>query len=164
MIIKILISCFFFIFFHILSFAEEDKVKHDEDGFEIISSGSSIEMLEKINFSYLSNVKKIFSNKCLSCHGVNLSLPWYYKIPGAKQLLDYDMNEAKKHMDMSNDFPFGGHGNPLDDLNALEKTVKKNDMPPLRYLLFHWDSKLTEDEKNIINEWVNSSRKILSNN
>ena len=29
-------------------------------------------------------------------------------------------------MDMSNDFPFAGHGSPIEDLDALKKTVEKN--------------------------------------
>ncbi|MFT6633716.1 MAG: hypothetical protein ACJAS4_003687 [Bacteriovoracaceae bacterium] len=133
----------------------------DADGFEIVSTAPSKETLDKINRTYISNVKNIFSNKCLSCHGVNDSPPWYYNIPGPKQLMDYDMREAKKHMDMSHDFPFGGHGSPVDDLNALSKTIKKGDMPPMKYRLMHWDSKLTETEIKVINNWIKESQKIL---
>jgi hypothetical protein len=53
----------------------------DEDGFEIISTGPSKLELEKINSNYLKSTKKIFLTKCLTCHGVNDSLPWYYQIP-----------------------------------------------------------------------------------
>ncbi len=139
----------------------ENEIELDADGFEIVSTAPSKKTLDKINNKYLSNVKKIFSNKCLSCHGVNDSPPWYYNIPGPKQLMDYDMREAKKHMDMSNDFPFGGHGSPVDDLNALSKTIKKDDMPPMKYRLMHWDSKLTEAEIKVINNWIEESQKIL---
>ena len=102
------------------------QVKLDDDGFEIISSGPSKEVLAQINQIYKKEVKGIFSNKCLTCHGVNNSMPWYYSIPGAKHLMDKDMREAKEHMDMSNDFPFGGHGSPIDDLDALKKTVENH--------------------------------------
>lgn len=137
------------------------EVKVDEDGFEIISSVPSVEVLKKVNDSYLAEVKTIFSNKCLSCHGINIDMPWYYVLPGAKQLIDYDMLEAKKHMDMTNDFPFVGHGAPKDDLNALKKTIQKETMPPLTYNLLHWKSKITDTEKAIILKWINESLEIL---
>lgn len=139
------------------------RAKVDEDGFEIISSGPSKEVFARINESYKKNVKNIFSNKCLACHGINDSKPWYYSIPGAKQLMDYDMREAKKHMDMSNDFPFAGHGSPTDDLEALERTIEKGSMPPFRYKIIHWKSKLTKEEIKIINKWITESRSILNN-
>jgi hypothetical protein len=135
----------------------------DEDGFEVISTAPSKTKLVKINELYVKNVKKIFSNKCLSCHGVNTSLPWYYSIPGPKQLMDQDMKEAKKHMDMSNDFPFGGHGNPKDDLEALGKTLVKGDMPPFKYKIMHWGSGLSGEEVRVINNWIDVSKEILLN-
>lgn len=114
--------------------------------------------MEKINAQYKKQVKKIFSIKCLACHGNDESyLPWYYALPVAKQLIDHDREEAKVHMDMSNDFPFGGHGIPQEDLAAIEQTIKKGDMPPLRYKLLHWNSGLTPEEIKIIRSWLDES-------
>ncbi len=138
-----------------------EQTEFDSDGFEIISNGPSEESLEQINSKYLNGVKQIFAKKCLSCHGVNNDLPWYYNIPGVKQTMDNDMEEAKKHMDMSHDFPFGGHGSPVDDLNALFKTIKKDEMPPLKYKIIHWDSGLTENEIFEVNKWIKDSKLIL---
>ena len=139
-----------------------NDVELDEDGFEIVSDAPSKETLEKINGNYRANIKKIFEGKCLSCHGVPDSLPWYYSLPGVKQLMDSDMEEAKKHMDMSNDFPFGGHGSPTDDLSALSKTIKNDDMPPLKYRVMHWDSKLTKAEIQAVDKWIEESQKRLN--
>jgi len=120
-------------------------------------SEKRIENLKLINEKYLEKVKPIFSQKCLSCHGELSAYPWYYAVPGVKQLLDYDIRTAQKHMDMKNDFPFGGHGSPLDDLEALKKSVQKNTMPPLRYKMLHWSSSLTEAEKEIVLGWIDKS-------
>jgi len=158
--------------FHILLFGflsfqfnafGDDKIVLDEDGFEIVSHSPSRESLDTINSKYIKNIKSIFSKKCLSCHGTNDSPPWYYSLPIAKQLMDSDMREAKKHMDMSNGFPFEGHGSPKDDLLALERTVRKNDMPPVEYKILHWDSELTEEEIKVINSWIIESLKVLEN-
>lgn len=116
----------------------------------------------KINDSYKQNIRPIFAKKCLACHATNNSLPWYYSVPGVKQLMDDDMEEAKEHMDMSNDFPFAGHGSSLDDLEALKKTIDKGDMPPFQYKIINWKSGLTEGENRKIKLWINESKTLLT--
>jgi glycyl-tRNA synthetase (class II) len=120
-----------------------------------------VETLSLINEAYAKEVKAIFSNKCFDCHGEINSFPWYYKIPGIKQLMDYDMKEAKKHLDMSKDFPFVSHESPLEDLKSLKEVIEENDMPPIQYVLGHWDSRLTEDEKKEVFAWIDTSLKTL---
>lgn len=150
--IKIIFWPIFFLFFLSNGFSSED-------GWEVITKKISQETLEKINNNYLREIKPIFNKKCLDCHGSRRELPWYFALPGAKQLMEYDMREAKEHMDMGNDFPFKGHGTLKDDLEALAKTIKNDKMPPLRYLLLHWDSSLTVEEKQKINIWITNSLK-----
>lgn len=143
--------------FSMTSLAQE----YDVDGFEIVNPEPTTEMLEKINAEYQRQVKPLFKEKCLSCHGVNNNLPWYSVIPGVSHLLEYDMREAKEHMDMSSGFPFAGHGSPRDDLKALARVVRKDEMPPLRYQVLHWDSKLTTQEKALVQQWIKDSLELL---
>ncbi|MBT3226181.1 MAG: hypothetical protein HN580_09795 [Deltaproteobacteria bacterium] len=118
--------------------------------------------IETINKNYQINVKGIFKQKCIDCHGVPEKYPWYYKVPGIKQIMDHDIQEAQEHLDMSNDFPFGGHGTPLSDLKELRKTVKKSSMPPLQYWIFHPGSRLNDKNKEIILQWIDQSINRLS--
>lgn len=37
-------------------------------------------------------------------------------------------------------------------------------MPPLKYILVHWDSKLNEDDKKAILKWTTNSIDILKDN
>lgn len=113
--------------------------------------------LKAINRSYQTSVKPIFNEKCVDCHGVPEKYPWYYKVPGIKHIMDYDIRKAKEHLDMSNDFPFGGHGTPLSDLTELRKTVEGGSMPPLQYWIFHPSSRPTAEEKEIIFNWIDQS-------
>lgn len=139
----------------------ENHINEDE-GWETVTEKIPEETLRRINLDYLARVKPIFKNKCLDCHGTGNPMPWYAGIPGPKQLIQNDIKEAKEHMDMSNDFPFEGHGTPKDDLEALNKTVKENTMPPIQYKILHWSSSLTEDEKRTVNKWVADSLKLLT--
>ncbi len=119
------------------------------------------EKLVKTNELYKDKVKVIFQNKCFTCHSQNTVLPWYYPLPGAKQLIDSDIKEAKKHLDFSDDFPFKGHGTPSEDLDAIKEAVEENSMPPFRYRALHWGSGLKENEKKTILDWVHESKDIL---
>jgi hypothetical protein len=86
-------------------------------------------------------------------------LHWYYIIPGVEQLMEHDMKEAKKHLDMSKDFPFGGHSDPITDLKSIKKSIEDDTMPLFMYRLTHPDSKLTEAERKIVFNWIDDSIK-----
>lgn len=117
--------------------------------------------LSQINSTYLRDIKPTFLKKCFDCHGTATRLPWYSRIPGPKHLIQHDIRTAKKHMDMTGDFPFGGHGTPLEDLESLAAVIKDGSMPPLRYRFMHWGSKLVADEVKRIQKWIDMGRKLL---
>lgn len=129
-----------------------DNIKNKE-----IDSVQTEHTNEIINSEYLKSVKPIFQKKCFDCHGNTTKYPWYYKVPGVKQMIDYDVKEAKKHLDMSKDFPFISHATPLKDLKTIKEVTEEGDMPPLRYVLGHWDSHLSESEKQSILTWSKAS-------
>lgn len=116
---------------------------------------------KEINDGYINNVKPVFQKKCFDCHGSISNYPWYYKVPAVKQMIDSDITEAKKHLDMSKDFPFISHETPLNDLKSLRDIAIEGGMPPLRYILGHWNSSLTKDEKKSIKKWAEESMKKL---
>jgi len=122
---------------------------------------ASNEALKAINESYTKNVKSIFKKSCFDCHSNQTKYPWYAKLPGAKQLIASDISEANSHLDMSEDFPFKGHGSPIEDLEAIRKAVVENSMPPFRYWILHNGSRLSSEEKKAVLEWVNSSLQLL---
>ncbi len=122
-----------------------------------MESAPSPEGLKKVNEHYLKQVKPIFKKKCFSCHGSGVDLPWYAVIPGPKQLMEWDIKKAKKHLDFSRDFPFVSHATPKKDLQAILKMVREGSMPPLRFLLMHWDGALTLEEDQVIQAWAKKS-------
>lgn len=117
--------------------------------------------LKIIGDSYRARVKPIFQKSCFDCHSNQAAYPWYYKIPGAKQLIDSDIKESKEHIDLSNDFPFKGHGTPDEDLKAIVDEVEKNDMPPFRYRIMHPSNKLSDQDKKTIINWATEGIAIL---
>ncbi|MBX3022759.1 MAG: heme-binding domain-containing protein [Bdellovibrionales bacterium] len=112
------------------------------------------DVLKAINDSYIKDVKPIFQKSCFNCHSSNTTYPWYSSLPLAKQLIKSDLTEAKEHLDMSHDFPFEGHGNPKEDLEAIGKSVKEGSMPPLRYRVMHPGSALSETDRSTVQTWI----------
>ena len=126
------------------------------------SSEIKAQQFKTINKAYIADIKPIFEAKCFACHASKpKDLPWYYSVPGVKQLMDYDMNTAKKHMDFKKDFPFLSHGTPTLDLKSLKEVIAEGEMPPLRYRVIHWDSGLTDKESKKVIQWVDKSLQIL---
>lgn len=115
------------------------------------------ESLKLASAQYLDSVQSIFKKSCFDCHGTASEMPWYYKVPGIKGMIDADMREAKKHLDMSKGFPFDGHGSVVEDLAAIEKSISEETMPPKNYRVMHPAAKLSDEEKKIISTWIKDS-------
>lgn len=140
---------------------DHKQQKYDNDGFEIIEKDVSCTALKSIKDSYKTTIKPIFEAKCLMCHGEAQRLPLYAAVPPARFLVQSDIREAKKHMNMTHGFPFEGHGSEVDDLKAIRKIIEKNQMPPWQYKLMHWRSAITEQERQRIFVWVEQSLKVI---
>lgn len=119
---------------------------------------------ELINEKFLSEVYPVFKRTCFDCHSSQTQYPWYYQLPGAKQIIDSDIKEAQGHLVFENGFPFKSHAMPTEDLNAIAAEVNEGDMPPLRYKLLHPKSTLSEDDKKVILNWINWSKETLLKN
>jgi hypothetical protein len=115
----------------------------------------------EINRKYLATIKAILFKSCANCHSSKTKYPWYYSVPGVKQFIDKDVSEAKKHLDLSSDFPFKGHGSPSSDLEAIKESVSNRTMPPWSYRLMHPESELGPKAESEIVNWVDESLILL---
>lgn len=119
--------------------------------------------LKEINNHYLETIKPLFKKACFNCHSSKITYPWYYNLPGIKQLIDRDIREAKKHLDFSNDFPFQSHDSPENDLLSISKSLSENKMPPLRYRIMHSNENLNDKDIQKIQNWIRSSIEKMKN-
>jgi len=115
-----------------------------------------------INQEY-QNVIPLFRKACFDCHSNETKFPWYSQLPIISTIIENDISEAKSHLLIGTSFPFEGHGSPLADLQAIEKSINQGSMPPLRYQIMHWDSFLSADEKSKILNWVSEGVEKLKN-
>lgn len=111
----------------------------------------------EINAAYKPGIKKVLLRACGDCHSDQTRYPWYSSLPFVGQWIEADIKEAKEHLDISGDFPFKGHGSPKEDLEAIKEVLVDDSMPPKSYGYMHWSDRLTDDEKDKIHKWLNSS-------
>ena len=119
-------------------------------------------IFSRIQQDYQAQVQSIFTQKCFACHSSESPLPWYAAIPGIKQLIQWDTNEAQTHLELSQGFPFQGHGSPREDLEAILQTLQDRDMPPFRYWIFHPSHSLSPEELKKTRLWAEEGLKLLA--
>ncbi|TFH64657.1 MAG: hypothetical protein E4G91_05105 [Candidatus Zixiibacteriota bacterium] len=104
----------------------------------------------------------IFVKGCFDCHTDRTRFPWYHKLPVIRGMIDSDIRNAQKRLNMSSGFPFSKRGNVADDLVSIHDELKGGDMPPLSYRFMHWEAKPSQAEADSIYNWINLSLKALS--
>ncbi len=120
---------------------------------------------EQINSSYLREIKPIFEQKCLMCHGIAPREPLYAIIPPTSWLVERDQLKAKEEINMLWDFPFRGEKgaeNQKEALKEIEEVVEEDSMPPMIYKIMHWRSQLDRTERDKVLDWVKSSLTLLN--
>lgn len=120
--------------------------------------------LQNINLTYRRDVMPIFEKKCFDCHSGRTHYPFYYKLPFVRSMIDADITEARAALDLSSEFPFGGHGLFSTDLPKIRLEIEEGEMPPFFYRVMHQGSAVTEEERKRIFNWVDESQKSLLQN
>jgi hypothetical protein len=117
--------------------------------------------LLEITTDYQLTVAPLFQKACADCHSGDTQYPWYSMMPGVSQWIKNDIEEARKHIEFSNGYPFQSHASRLEDLIAVEKSILDGSMPPLRYRLMHSQARLNEQEKKRIIHWARRGQSML---
>jgi len=110
----------------------------------------------------LAALEPIFVKGCFDCHTDRTRFPWYHKLPVIRGMIDSDIRNAHKRLNMSSGFPFSKRGNVADDLVNIHDELRGGDMPPLSYRFIHWDAKPSQAEADSVYNWINLSLKALS--
>jgi len=101
-------------------------------------------------------VESLFRRACYDCHSDKTVYPWYYAIPLVKQLIDYDIKEAREHLDMSKGWPFTEHNKPMDEIDEIVETIEEREMPPFMYRIAHGSALWNDEERAAVVQWLKS--------
>lgn len=99
-------------------------------------------------------------NGCRYCHTQDSEMPFYANLPLAKQLMEQDVNMAQRQFNISALLEQAQAGKPISevDLAKIESVLDDSSMPPSLYLSMHWASKLSDEERSTLKDWVKAER------
>jgi hypothetical protein len=121
-----------------------------------ISKGEQPNSIAKA-YAIPGNVNAILVKACNDCHSNNTRYRWYFRLQPLDWWLNNHIKEGKKHLN----FDEYTNRSPRYQYNKLEEVieeVKDNHMPINSYTWTHKDAILTDQEKEILFNWVEGIR------
>lgn len=103
---------------------------------------------------------------CLACHNDPPKFPWYAKLPVVKNMLASDAANALKQINLSEAYTTLATNSPMGQvaLNKIENAVTHQTMPPARFSVMHWKSKITKAKRESLLSWAKGHRLTFYNN
>ncbi len=90
-----------------------------------------------------ADAKAVLVAKCADCHSSETRWPVYARVAPGSWLMERDIVEARKHMDLSR-----WEQMPIENqevlLAKISHEAKSGEMPPLQYLVLHWGANLSQ--------------------
>ncbi len=97
-------------------------------------------------------LQAILDRSCMNCHSHTTAWPWYAYVAPASWLVVYDVNEGRKHLNLSR---WGSYppARQRKKAHAMWEEVEDGEMPLPPYLVLHPEAKLTDAEKATLRAW-----------
>jgi hypothetical protein len=108
-----------------------------------------------VEYPVPENVKNILKASCYDCHSNNTYYPWYSNVQPVGWWMQFHVDEGKLELNFD-EFASYDKKKQHKKLEEIVEEIKINRMPLPSYLKIHKDAKLTQDEKYILTDWVNS--------
>lgn len=105
-------------------------------------------------------VSDIMLDKCMACHSKDYDLPFYARIPGIRGIIEQDYRDGLRAMDLNLELVDAAKDKPVGEvaLAKMEWVVLNNTMPPAKFTVVHWGSKLSDEDRQTILHWVKTTR------
>jgi cytochrome c len=92
-----------------------------------------------------ANAKAVLVAKCADCHSNETRWPVYARIAPGSWLIERDIVDARRHMDLSRWKDMPAETQALWAAKIVQE-ARSGDMPPIQYLVLHWDAKLSKTD------------------
>lgn len=107
-----------------------------------------------------TNVASIVEEKCMACHTKGYELPFYAKVPGIRAIIEKDYKDGLRAMDLNVEL-VENKDKVIGEATVakMEYVILNDTMPPAKFAVVHWGSRLSDRDKQHILEWVAEMRK-----
>lgn len=108
-------------------------------------------------FDVPKNIETQLKVSCYDCHSNNTHYPWYNKIQPVAWFMEGHIDEGKEELNFSE---FGGYSKrrQKSKVKSIMSQIRDNEMPLWNYTLIHRDAKLSEKDKELLEEWLTNLR------
>lgn len=103
----------------------------------------------------------IRANGCMECHAADAPVPFYGKLPLIGPVVQADIKEGTHYLDLTAMVEALENGGEVTetDLAKVENTALSGSMPPAKFYMAHWGTKLSGDERGVILKWAKNERR-----
>jgi len=108
-------------------------------------------------FDVPKNIDTQLKTSCYDCHSNNTHYPWYNKIQPVAWFMEDHIDEGKEELNFSE---FGGYSKrrQKSKLKSIMSQIRDDEMPLWNYTLIHRDAKLSEKDKELLEDWLTNLR------
>jgi hypothetical protein len=92
---------------------------------------------------------------CYDCHSDETKWPWYGHVAPASWLVVGDVNEGRRHLNLS-DWPKDSE-RAAKKLERMSEELDYKEMPPAKYTIIHADARLTDDQRKALIQWADDT-------
>jgi hypothetical protein len=101
------------------------------------------------------SVAASFRAACYDCHSYETTWPLYARIAPVSWLIASDVNEGRKHLNLS-DWP-AEPAAAAKQLDRINEAVDYREMPLKKYTLLHPDARLSDAQRKEILDWTDAA-------
>jgi cytochrome c len=103
-----------------------------------------------------TDVRTLLNAKCVDCHSSQTRPPLYGRFAPISWLLERDINEARKQMNLSNWNSYTPEQQDTLKSKALQQ-AKAGAMPLPQYRAIHWSTRITPEDIQTLAGWAHAS-------
>ena len=100
-----------------------------------------------------AEVRELLERACYDCHSNQSRWPWYGYVAPTSWLIEYDIEEARDHMNFSTWNRYD-EDEQIDMIEGVWEEVLEGEMPPFFYLPLHPAARLDEKDRTVLREWA----------
>lgn len=100
-------------------------------------------------------IKTVMQRSCYDCHSNETVWPWYSKVAPVSWLVSKDVVEGREELNFS-EWDKYTDKRRTKKIKEIWNEVEEGEMPMLIYTFTHRDAVLSDKDKELIKNWVNS--------
>jgi len=104
-----------------------------------------------------SEVESILRTSCYDCHSNETNYPWYSNVAPVSWWVEHHIEEGREELNFSE---WGTYDAERKDhkLEECAEEVEEGEMPLQPYTITHGNAKLSEEQRELMEEWFNTVR------